>query len=559
MKNIYFITFGVIVSLLLFTSSCAKRGTITGGSKDTIAPKIISSSPENFNTNFKDNEIRIVFDELIKVKNINKQLIISPPFKNQPIIVPQGSASKFISIKILDTLKPNTTYSFNFGQSITDNNEGNPYSQFKYVFSTGSYIDSLTLVGKIKDAYEEKPDSFVSIQLYDATTFKDSTIFNETPLYVTNTLDSLKFFAFENIKAGDYKIIALKDKNNNYKFDPKSDKIAFLEQTITLPNDTLYELELFKEKTTFKAEKPIQQSNNKFYMGFQGNPEKTTITATTGSETIPLKMTKYPEKGKDSIQIFIPTIQADSLQFTIENGDYSKTFTSKIKELKQTDSLGIQTTQRNLNFRDNLVVKTKTPLVNIDKSKINLMNKDSVSLDFTFEYQEYQQEIVVNDIDNENDELYLSIVSAPSWLEVDFKKEENQKYTLNFLPEAVEDFYSTKNDSLSFSFTTKARSDYGNLNVTVKNVTRFPYILQILTDKGEVVASESRENNDPVYFESVEPRIYTLRIIYDDNKNGIWDTGNYLEKKQAEQIIYYSKKIDVRANWDVEQEFRIGD
>ena len=251
MKNIYFITFGVIVSLLLFTSSCAKRGTITGGSKDTIAPKIISSSPENFNTNFKDNEIRIVFDELIKVKNINKQLIISPPFKNQPIIVPQGSASKFISIKILDTLKPNTTYSFNFGQSITDNNEGNPYSQFKYVFSTGSYIDSLTLVGKIKDAYEEKPDSFVSIQLYDATTFKDSTIFNETPLYVTNTLDSLKFFAFENIKAGDYKIIALKDKNNNYKFDPKSDKIAFLEQTITLPNDTLYELELFKQKSQF--------------------------------------------------------------------------------------------------------------------------------------------------------------------------------------------------------------------------------------------------------------------------------------------------------------------
>ena len=103
MKNIYCITFGLIVSLLLFTSSCAKRGTITGGSKDTIAPKIISSNPENFNTNFKGNEIRIVFDELIKVKNINKQLIISPPFKTQPIIIPQGSASKFISVKILES------------------------------------------------------------------------------------------------------------------------------------------------------------------------------------------------------------------------------------------------------------------------------------------------------------------------------------------------------------------------------------------------------------------------------------------------------------------------
>ena len=136
----------LLASLLLLTN-CAKRGTITGGKKDTIAPKIINSLPENFTTNFKGNEIKINFDELIKVKDINKQLIISPPMKKQPIIVPQGSASKYISIKILDTLAPNTTYSFNFGQSITDNNEGNPYSQFKYVLSTGSYIDSLTVVG----------------------------------------------------------------------------------------------------------------------------------------------------------------------------------------------------------------------------------------------------------------------------------------------------------------------------------------------------------------------------------------------------------------------------
>ena len=126
---------------------------------------------------------------------------------------------------------------------------------------------------------------------------------------------------------------------------------------------------------------------------------------------------------------------------------------------------------------------------------------------------------------------------------------------MEILPEAIEDFYNTKNDSLSFSFSTKALSDYGNLKVTVKNVNRYPYIVEILTDKGDVIAAEIRENNDPVFFESVEPRIYTLRIIYDDNKNGVWDTGNFLEKKQAEQIIYYPKKIDVRANWDVEQEF----
>src|SRR5690606_26565587 len=173
---------------LLLLPSCAKRGFITGGAKDTIPPKIMNSSPENFTTNFSGKEIKIVFDELIKVKDINKQLIISPPMDKRPIIIPQGSASKYISIKIQDTLQPNTTYSFNFGQSITDNNEGNPYSQYRYVFSTGNYIDSLQIVGKIKDAFEQKTEKFVSVQLYDATTFSDSTIYKETPLYIANTL-----------------------------------------------------------------------------------------------------------------------------------------------------------------------------------------------------------------------------------------------------------------------------------------------------------------------------------------------------------------------------------
>ena len=271
MKKIYFtILFLVFCSIFTFTG-CAKRGTITGGLKDTIAPKIINSNPENFKTNFNGKEIKINFNELIKVKDINKQLVISPPMKKAPIIIPQGSASKFISIKILDSLQENTTYSFNFGQSITDNNEGNPYSQFKYVFSTGSYIDSLSIIGKIKDAYNQKADNFVSLQLYNAETFTDSTVFKEAPIYVTNTLDSLKFFALENLKAGKYHLVALKDVNNNYKYDPKSDKIGFLKGAISIPNDTIFELELFKEVIPFKASKPSQESNNKFFIPIVGN------------------------------------------------------------------------------------------------------------------------------------------------------------------------------------------------------------------------------------------------------------------------------------------------
>ena len=286
MQKIYFIVLFIVFSLLLTITGCAKRGTISGGLKDTIAPKIIGSSPENYKTNFTGKEIKIVFNELIKVKDITKQLIISPPMKTAPIIVPQGSASKFISINIKDTLQENTTYSFNFGQSITDNNEGNPYSQFKYVFSTGSYIDSLTVVGKIKDAYNQKPDNFVSVMLYDAQTFKDSTVYKETPLYVTNTLDSLKVFALENLKEGSYYVVAMKDKNGNNKFDPKSDKIGFLKEPIKTPSEIAYQLELFKEIEVFKAEKPIQQTTNKYFMAYTGNTKNLKVTAKNGLKNI---------------------------------------------------------------------------------------------------------------------------------------------------------------------------------------------------------------------------------------------------------------------------------
>lgn len=119
--------------------SCAKRGSITGGLKDTLAPVLTMSFPKNYSTDFKAKEIKLTFDEYIKLKNTNKQLIISPPMKYEPLIYPTN-VSKYINIKIQDTLLPNTTYSFNFGQSITDNNEGNPLNQFKYVFSTGSIV-----------------------------------------------------------------------------------------------------------------------------------------------------------------------------------------------------------------------------------------------------------------------------------------------------------------------------------------------------------------------------------------------------------------------------------
>ncbi|WP_413999572.1 Ig-like domain-containing protein [Flavobacterium sp. W1B] len=525
----------IYIILALSIAGCAKRGSITGGLKDTIAPVLKMSFPENFNTNFKGDEIKLEFDENIKLKNLNKQLVISPPMKQEPLILPT-TASKHITIKIKDTLQPNTTYSLNFGQSIADNNEGNPYNQFKYVFSTGAYIDSLALGGRIKDAKNKEADSFVSVMLYEVNdTFKDSVIYKENPRYITNTLDSLKTFRLENLKAGKYLLVALKDKNNNNKLNPKEDKIGFHKQFITIPNDTVYELELFKEVLPFKAFKPTQASGNRLLMGYEGNMtlanSRPKITLKNNNETLASIITQLPKK--DSLQIWFKPLKTDSLSLAAAKDKYQKDFTFKIKDQKK-DTLNITALYNGtLHFRNRFTLETATPLVKFDNSKIKLINKDSIAVPFTSEYDDFNQKLFF-----------------------DFKKEPLEKYTFTILPGAFTDFFEKSNDTLTYKVTTQNTSDYGNLRIKLENVKHFPVIVELTDAKGDVVfASEYTENSTTVDFNLLEPTLFTLRAIYDENKNKIYDSGNYLEKRYSEEVIYFSKEIDIRANWDVEQAF----
>jgi hypothetical protein len=521
--------------LTLFMASCAKRGSITGGLKDTLAPVLQSSIPKNFSTEFKGNTIKLTFDEYVKLKNANKQLIISPPMKHEPLITPT-TASKFINIKIIDTLQPNTTYSFNFGQSITDNNEGNPYNQFKYIFSTGTYIDSLALGGKIKDAYDKQADSFVSVMLYEINdSYKDSIVYKENPRYITNTLDSLKTFRLENLKAGKYLLVALKDKGNNNKFNPKDDKIGFIKYPITIPNDTIYELELFKEILPLKTHKPTQVSGNRLVLGYDGKQDfknsKPKIVLKKNDEILPSIVTQFPKK--DSLQIWYKPLKADSLSIEINKDSYKKNYTFKIKDQKK-DTLRISALQNGIiHFRDRFTLESATPLVHFDESKIKLINKDSVAVPFKTEYNDFNQQ------------LFL-----------DFKKEPSEKYVFTLLPGALTDFYEKTNDTLKYNLTTRATADYGNLTLNLQNVKRFPVIIELTDKKGEtVLSSEYTEGNTKIEFNLLEPTLFTLRAIYDDNKNKQYDPGNFLEKRYAEEVIYFSKEVDVRANWDVEQVF----
>ena len=530
MKNkIYF-----LLSLLAFVTSCAKRGSITGGEKDLTAPKLINSYPKNFSTQFKENTIKITFDEYIKVKDLSKNLVVSPLMKQMPIVSPQGGVSKQLTIKIADTLKPNTTYSFNFGQSIIDNNEGNVLKNFKYVFSTGKELDSLTLEGVVKDVYEKETPKFVNVMLYEVDEkYNDSIVYKETPRYITNTSDSTTTFKLENLKAGKYKLVALKENVSNYKFDPKKDKIGFYNQIINIPDKTLYEIELFKEKPIFTSKKPIQAAGNRILLGFEGKANKINIKASQRGVALPIKTTQF--KGKDSIQVWFKPIKNDSIELAVQNENYKKIYPVIVKDFKK-DTLNISSKISQVHLKENFKIETATPLERWDANKMALTKKGGKNIAFTTRYEEFQQTF-----------------------EFLFDKEENEKYELKILPETFEDYLGNKNkDTITYSFTTKALADYGNLKLSLKNVKSFPLIVELTDNKGKVMYQQFVTKVPEVSFDLIEPQKYNIRVIYDTNNNQEWDSGSFIENRQPEAVYHFPTEIDVRANWDVNQDIDLG-
>src|SRR6056300_764989 len=260
--------------LLLLSVQCAKRASPTGGPRDSIPPQLINASPK-LNTTFFDKEgFTLTFDEYVTLKDVSKQLIISPPLNStQYKVYPTTGASKKVTIKLLDTLLENTTYTFNFGEGIVDFNESNPTSYLTYTLSTGATIDSLYIKGRITDAFERETERFISLQLYPVdSVYNDSVIFTEKPLYVTSTLDTT-IFRFQNLRAGKYAILAMQDKAGNYFFDQNMDKIGFVEDLIELPQDSVLDFRLFQEKANFFWDKPYFINEHHIALAYYGERE----------------------------------------------------------------------------------------------------------------------------------------------------------------------------------------------------------------------------------------------------------------------------------------------
>ncbi len=522
----------LFLGLIFSFYTCARVGRPTGGEKDILAPISISATPDFESLNFKGSKIKINFNEYIKFDDLNSQLVISPPLNNVPDISPLGFPSKQIIIKIKDTLKPNTTYTFNFGNAITDNSEGNPLKQFKYLFSTGDHIDSLEVSGTVQDAILSKTAANISVMLYEVdSTFTDSIVYKSRPDYVGNTIDSVGF-SITNIKDGLFYLVGLKDANKNLLFDPKVDKIAFLNEPILVDKDSIYQLKLFLEQPQFAIKGITELSKNHLIIAYEG-VLAAQVDNLVDNKNNTVGFISYKDVVTDSLHVWFKSIESDSVHIAIKSKDTLNLFSQKIRS-EEFDSIQLTKNITNtLHLRDTLYILSNTPIASIDKSKIHLIDADSTDIEF---------EIRKNRLP---DRFYF-----------DFEKKESTAYTLSVLPMGIIDFLEQKNDSLLFKFNTKKIEDYGSINLKLE-IDNTAVILELLSEKDKLIEKVFVSESKEFEFSNLQPGNYQLRATIDENGNNIWDTGNYLAKKQPERVIYYSKIIEVRANWTISEVFNL--
>ena len=537
-KSISLMRYSLYIMVMILIAGCARRSSPSGGEEDSIPPVLIASNPKINTVNFDADEIRLTFNEWVKLQNLDQQLIISPPLEKRKYeIKPLGGITKKIFVNFLDSLAENTTYTFNFGNSIVDNNEGNKMNFFSYTFSTGPTLDSLYLKGSVEDAFNLETEEYLSLQLYKVdSTYNDSIIFNNQPTYLANTLDSTSY-RFNNLREGRYILIALKDIADDYIFDPLYDKIAYYDSIVLLPRDSVINLKLFKEETPIIWDRPHFINSEKIGFGYYGKLDLSKISLISKiPDSVNYLFTK--EQDKDTLHFWLSKNSLDSLEFNLKEIDTIKTLTVKFDRRKDTliDSLNISNiTKTVIGLKEKFKLSSNLPLNVVSDSLIFIRDIDSTLIPFK------------SSINNNLDEISL-----------DFDLKPQDEYSIYILPNAIIDLRGGTNDTLGFNTLTQSLEDYGNVYLNVIRDSESEYILQMINSNSEIVREYNSISSNGVFnFELIKPGKYIFRMIKDDNGNKKWDTGNYLKKVQPEAVYYSNFELDIRANWDFNETFNL--
>jgi len=585
-NKIFFLVI-IVVGYLSFFTSCANIGMPSGGLKDSIPPVIVKSIPTFDQRNYKDQKVRITFNEFVIVEGLNEKFVVSPPTTKKPIIRTKG---KTLIVDLNEKLKPNTTYSLDFKDGVSDNNERNPLKSLRLAFSTGPDFDSLRIVGFIKDAFNLEPIANSYVLLYRGRS--DTLVYKTRPDFIAKT-DHKGFFAVTNLPADTFQVYGLSDVDNNLKFTPGSDSISFLDNLVIpsakfLPQrdtaisgiDTL----LIFGKTKFSPEpvyllrfgepffdlrldksdhptrkvvdltftQSVADTFNIEPINFKAKPGWKYTEMSPKSDSIRIWLTDSMVYNKDTLIFKVDYLQQDSLKQYYTKSDTLRLYFTDVTQAsrnkrkerrkieKEEISIPITTNVKaGFDVYRKLLIESPEPISVFDTTKISLFEKiDTI-------YTKISYKLTPDSLNKRRYHL------AHAW-----KYATNYKLTIDSA--AIKTIYNIYSKKLKEEFKTQEEEYYGKIILNLKNVTG-PTIIELLTDdKDEKVVQSKRVSKDGLYtFQFLEPRKYLIKVIFDRNNNGKWDTGNLKKKIQPEEVMYYLEVVKVRGNWDAEKDWSL--
>lgn len=576
MKNYArYITFLAVAFLLV---RCANVVTPTGGPKDERPPVVLEASPKNYSTNFKGRSIHLTFDEFFTLNNPSNNVLISPPMNKKPTYRPSG---KTLIIRFEEPLKPNTTYSINFGDAIKDLHEGNVFKGYTYNFSTGDNIDTLSLKGKVTSASTLAPMEGFVVGLYsddnDTVPF-DSLPYKVKPNYITMT-DKKGNFEFSGLADNDYLIFALKDNNANLIYDLPNEEIAFYSDLVkpyyidyhivkdTISNDTIADSIVKKE---IKAEiKQQEYPSYELFSFIQEDSIQKLFKKELVEEGLLRFVFRYPAQNvninaleplpdtfnimqvysarKDTVLWYFTPCK-DSLWISINDGINISDTTHY--SLKPRESVSKRKRRHEEQTIKRLIVKNNTK-----------GNKLKPELPLIFSFNEPVTRLQLPDsilfIENK-DTVYKNIKfeKADEYglkFKIDNTLMQENKYQL-VIPDSV--FFGIRgytNDTIRLNLSVQEESVFGNIFLIAVLPDNVPQIIiELTTEQGKTLDKQILTQTEEVAYWYLDPGKYKLKATLDLDANGEWSPGNFSKHLQPEKIVFYNGIIEVRANWDID-------
>ena len=589
----------------LFIISCARMGQPDGGWYDDDPPKVIGSTPADQSANVKSKKITIYFDEYIKLEDATSKVIVSPPQLEMPEI---KSAGKKIIVELKDTLKENTTYTIDFSDAITDNNEGNPMGNYTYSFSTGEQIDTFEVSGYVLDASNLEPIKGIMVGLYDD--FADSA-FKTKPMLRVSRTDGSGHFVVKGVAPGKYRAFALKDADGDFIFNQKSEMLAFNHDTLVpswkpdtrvdtvwrdslhidallqvpythfLPDDVTL-LAFTMTQTDRYLLKTERKEANMFSMYFSyGHPELPVIRGLnfdadsafvieTGEkqDTIHYWLRDTALVNQDTLRMEISYMMTDTLGVLVSQTDtidvlaktpYEKRMKDKAKELERWQKEQDKKKKRGEPYDSIYREKPLEPRINLPQT---MTPENEVTVEMPTPLVRCDTSMVhlysmIDSVWYESTCVFEPVEHSIREYRILANWKPGIEYSLEIDSAAFEDIYGKVSDPYKQGVKIDTEETYSSLKITLSGIADTAQVILQLLSASDAVVKEVRAEKNVATFRYVKPGKYYLRALVDLNGNGIWDTGDYDQDLQAEAIYYYPREIECKEKWDVSQNWNV--